>query len=256
MFLRGNLRARGIGGADSPEGNYFGAFDGSRLVGIASHSWTDMMLVQAPDAAELAVAAAVASRRQVAGISGPYEQAMAARGALGMAGARTAMDSCETLFALALSELVAPADGESWRVRPPLQGEIALLADWRGAYGEEALGIVRDEEAELRAAADIARWSAEGVAFVLEVEDEPASFAAFNAKLPDIVQIGGVWTPPAMRGRGYATAVVAGALQSARASGATRAVLFTGDENRSATRTYEKLGFRRIGSYGLIIFRR
>src|SRR5262245_31164167 len=67
MFLRGNLQARGIGTATAPEGNYFGAFRGDDLVGVGSHSWTGMVLVQAPEHAdELAVAAVEASGRRAA----------------------------------------------------------------------------------------------------------------------------------------------------------------------------------------------
>ena len=65
--------------------------------------------------------------------------------------------------------------------------------------------------------------------------------------------MGGVWTPPERRGRGYARAVVAASLLDARAEGVERAVLFT--ENPVARRAYEALGFRRVGEYGLVIFR-
>ena len=75
--------------------------------------------------------------------------------------------------------------------------------------------------------------------------------AAANAALPDIVQLGGIYTPPAYRGRGYARASVAGSLMSARKRGVTRAVLFT--SNPSAARSYEGVGFRRLGDYGLVL---
>ena len=43
------------------------------------------------------------------------------------------------------------------------------------------------------------------------------------------------------------------ALIAARQRGASRAVLFT--SNPSAARSYEALGFRRLGDYGLILFK-
>ena len=79
------------------------------------------------------------------------------------------------------------------------------------------------------------------------------SLAAFNAALPDIVQLGGIYTPPALRGRGYAKAAVAHSLLVARERGASRAVLFT--ENPSAARSYEAVGFRRTGDYSLVLLR-
>ena len=81
----------------------------------------------------------------------------------------------------------------------------------------------------------------------------PVSLAAFNACLPDIVQLGGIYTPPALRGRGYAKAAVAASLVAARERGASRAVLFT--SNPSAARCYEAVGFRRLGDYGLVLLR-
>ena len=89
-------------------------------------------------------------------------------------------------------------------------------------------------------------------AFLLEVDGEPVSLCTHTAQVSDIVQIGGVWTPPEWRGRGYARRVVAGALQVAEQEGVTRAVLFT--EGRAARRCYEALGFQRVGDYGTIIF--
>ena len=62
-----------------------------------------------------------------------------------------------------------------------------------------------------------------------------------------------IYTPPALRGRGFAKAVVAASLLVARDRGSSRAVLFT--NNPSAARAYEALGFRRIGDYSLVLLR-
>ena len=78
--------------------------------------------------------------------------------------------------------------------------------------------------------------------------------STFNARLADTVQIGGVWTPRALRGRGHARAVAGGSLLAARAAGVSRAVLFTPERNHAAQRAYESLGFRPIGDYSVIIF--
>ncbi|HEY6061485.1 MAG TPA: GNAT family N-acetyltransferase, partial [Gemmatimonadales bacterium] len=80
----------------------------------------------------------------------------------------------------------------------------------------------------------------------------PVAFSAFNAALPDIVQVGGVWTPPELRNRGYGRAVVAGSLLDARSRGVTRAVLFA--EREDAKRAYVGIGFRVVGEYGLLLF--
>ena len=83
-------------------------------------------------------------------------------------------------------------------------------------------------------------------------EGELVSYCCYNARTAEAVQIGGVWTPVALRGRGYARAVVAGALQAAASEGVSRGVLFTPETNLPARRAYESLGFSVVGDYGLI----
>jgi predicted GNAT family acetyltransferase len=95
----------------------------------------------------------------------------------------------------------------------------------------------------------------EGTAWVLEADGALVACQQFNATLPDVVQVGGVWTPPDLRGRGYGRAVVAGALLAARADGVRRGVLFTGEWNVSAQRAYEALGFARVGDWALLFLK-
>nr|WP_274517504.1 GNAT family N-acetyltransferase [Fortiea contorta] len=75
------------------------------------------------------------------------------------------------------------------------------------------------------------------------------------ARLPDIVQIGGVWTPPALRGKGYAKSVVAGSLLAAKTQGVERAILFTNRQNSAAQAAYRGIGFHPTGEeFGLVLF--
>ena len=65
---------------------------------------------------------------------------------------------------------------------------------------------------------------------------------------------GGVFTPPDLRGLGFARACVAGSLVAARTAGVGRSVLFTPKENASAQAAYRAIGFRIVGEYGLVAF--
>jgi predicted GNAT family acetyltransferase len=84
--------------------------------------------------------------------------------------------------------------------------------------------------------------------------NDAVSTCCFNARLPDMVQLGNVWTPPELRGRGFARAAVAGALLLARRHDVAEAILFTGDGNHAAQRAYAALGFQRIGDYAILLF--
>ena len=89
--------------------------------------------------------------------------------------------------------------------------------------------------------------------WTLENNGLPLSLCGFNASLPDIVQIGPVWTPVKYRNQGYARAVVALCLLEAKKTGVKQAILFT--NNRAAERAYFSIGFKKIGEYRLAILR-
>jgi len=256
MFLRSNSRAVGLGYQGKPlQAEYVAAFDGDRIVAVVAHCWNDMLLVQAPVQPEAVARAAVAhSGRPVTGLSGPADQVAAARHALGLDDRPTPKFGREELFTLHLADLVVPVqltDGR-WRSRHPRADELDRLADWRVAFSLEALR--RPDSAELRqdCRREVTLLRELEADWVLEDQGVVVAYSAFNAALPDIVQIGGVWVPAEWRGHGYGRGVVAGSLVHARNRGVTRAVLSA--EREDAKRAYEGIGFRPQGDFGLILF--
>ena len=255
MFLRSNARRAGLEDRGSPlQGSYLAAFSGAAITGVAAHFWNGMVVLQAPEGADdLARAAVAHSGRDLRGFAGPWEQVEAARTALDADDRAAAKASREALYALSLADLAVPEPlaARRWTCRHAHPEEENLLTEWRVAYAREALGAADGATLRDESRAEIVLLRRERADFVLEHEGLPVAFAAYNAHLPDIVQIGGVWTPPALRGRGYGRGVTAGALLAARDAGAARAVLFT--DNPIASRAYEALGFRRVGHYGLVL---
>jgi RimJ/RimL family protein N-acetyltransferase len=260
MFLRSNLRAAGLVDEGKPlQGAWFSSRDADHIVAVAFHGWNGMVLVQAEsdahgsDLGRAAVAAVGATQgRAITGIIGPFSQVGITRTALGLDSRKASLENKELLYALELAKLVLPPGAA--RVRPTRDDDLELCAAWRVAYGQEAMAMSL-EESKARGMADVERTHRRGDSFVLEdAGGTLVSYSAFNARLPDAVQIGGVWTPVELRGKGHARAVVAGSLVLARACGVTRAILFTGEWNTPAQKAYEALGFQRIGDYGLVYF--
>jgi predicted GNAT family acetyltransferase len=68
------------------------------------------------------------------------------------------------------------------------------------------------------------------------------------------VQVGGVFVPQELRGRGFAQRITVGLLQAARRDGAETAVLFA--NNPVAARTYEAIEFQQVGWYGIALLAR
>jgi len=97
------------------------------------------------------------------------------------------------------------------------------------------------------------RALATGDVRLLELDGAPVAMTAINARLPDMVQIGGVYTPEELRGRGYARLAVALHMAEERAKAVRTAILFA--SGPAACRAYEAIGFERIGTYSLAILR-
>ena len=257
MFLRANVFAGGIEyEGRSNQAQYMAEVVGNEVRGVASHDWRDRLLLQAPEnTGELTRALIAATGRPVREISGPTSQVQEARESLGLYLIR-ATELEEDLFSLDIWLLQTPESLTipTLRVRHSVEADLPLLSEWRVQYEIEA--VRRIESAELRKAC---RQTIEGLhaqkrLSILSESDRPVAMSAFNASVPDCVQVGGVFTPPDLRKRGYARCVVAGSLLEARKHGVGRAVLFTDSDNEPARRAYKALGFTVVGNYSLVLF--
>lgn len=257
MFLRSNLLLAGIVHTGAPySADYAAAFDGGELVGVAAHSWGGNLVVESPVELVGAVTrgALQCSGRPLSGIVACHDQVVAAREALGLAAKATTLESREELLALDLSALRVPEELAGMRCRAPRDDELELLAAWRVAYSMEALGTPDSEKLRRSSREEMALYQRDARHFVLDEGSGPVSYSAFNAKLPDCVQIGGVYTPPELRGGKRARSVVAGSLLLAREAGVRRSVLFTASDNHAAQRAYRAIGYERVGDYGILHF--
>lgn len=254
MLLRANLRASGLQPGSGPyHGVYAARLAGDRITDVAAHYWNGNIILFAPTAAaDLAEFLAGHTAQEVAGVLGPWRHCLAALEALGLR--ERAIDPHEEdLFELPLARLVLPP---RLSYRRATARDRDTLVRWRIDYAVETLGLTPDAKLAADAEDTIARLIAAGHLWVATDDaGAPLAMSAFNAVLPDMVQVGGVHTPKPWRGRGYARMAVAGALAEARAGGATTAILFTEVRNAPAQAVYTALGFRRIGDYGLILLR-
>jgi len=253
LFLRSFLARAGLVDEGKPlQGTYAIALKNGQVDGVAMHSWNGNMYLQAPEGpVALVRMAAEATGRPLAALGGPWPQVEAAH--MGLGSPAVHRRSHEDLFALNLSDLIVPKPLGSDHVscRRAEKEDLDLLREWRLGYEVECTGLPEADATRTFAAHAIEGHVQRGEAFLLEVNGTAVSLCTHNARVRDHVQIGGVWTPSALRGRGYARRVVAGALRVAEQDGVTRAVLFT--ENPVARRSYEALGFRRVGDFGVIV---
>ena len=73
-----------------------------------------------------------------------------------------------------------------------------------------------------------------------------------GGRTPHGIRIGAVYTPPVLRGRGYASACVAAASQSQLDAGRTRCFLLTDLANPTANHIYQAIGYRPVRDIGWV----
>ncbi|MBN2394197.1 MAG: GNAT family N-acetyltransferase [Anaerolineae bacterium] len=259
MFLIGNMRESGLEyDGERYTGDYVAAFEGDRMTAVMAHFWNGIVITQASvhlDA--LWRETLMASGRPLKGIIGLHEQVTAIKAVLELERYERQLDQCEKLYSLELAALRVPEALTTGQVRGrrAQNRDVDVLTRWRVGYEIETLGEEESEQLWARERAAAEHVVADGNTWILEAGGRPVATSAFNSRIAEAVQIGGVWTPPEFRRRGYARCAVAQSLLDARAEGAQIAILFTGEDNVPAQKAYTALGFRHIGDYYLLMLR-
>jgi uncharacterized protein len=150
-----------------------------------------------------------------------------------------------------------PAAPGSARVATADDRELALR--WLVAFGDEVLhegGPGRDQaEAMLDH-----RLSSQAAGILLwEDGGEPVSLAGWGGRTPNGIRVGPVYTPPELRGRGYATGLTAELsqrlLEGRLFEGGRRfCFLYTDLANPTSNAIYERVGYRRVAESAEVVF--
>ena len=257
MILRSNLARAGlVNEGRTYQGVYAAAFVNGKIEGLAATYSNDALVLAGGDhVVALTEALAAARTRGFAATLGPArEVVLARRVASERFDAVLRRQSEEILYALTLDDLVVPPTAARLVARAPHADEMALVHAWRMRYAAETSNVVDTPETRLREHAFVDGIHEAGHDMLLFEGAIPVAYAAFNAALPEMVQVGGVFTPDELRGRGYARGVVAALLANARTRGVRRAILFTGEDNVAAQKAYAALGFQPIGDYAIASF--
>ena len=134
------------------------------------------------------------------------------------------------------SELPAPAG----HFRPAIRDDLDLLIGWTGTFVTEAR-IPEPVNAEAVVSDAIQRgrlhlWDA----------GAPVSMAAWTGKTPSGVRINFVYTPPELRGHGFATACVSALTCQQLALGSTFCWLYTDLSSAASPNIFKRIGYRPV----------
>ncbi|KTC66376.1 GNAT family acetyltransferase (plasmid) [Legionella adelaidensis] len=259
MFIRNNLCHSGITYQDGPfHGEYYGSFENNQLNGVLAHYWNGNVMMQAENFSALSALVdefKLKKTRQIAGILGEDTQANFVIDKLGLQSSLFAINYQEKLFLLNLEKMTTPQAVHSYDCTlKTVDCEMDVIKEWLIAYHIEALGDdANNPKLEESIIYEIQDTQLSQYRWVLFVNNTPVSLCGFNANLPDIVQLGPVYTPPAFRNKGFARTAVYLCLKQAALKQVKRAILFTNDH--SAIRSYKSLGFQEIGKYRLAILK-
>jgi predicted GNAT family acetyltransferase len=122
--------------------------------------------------------------------------------------------------------------------RQATSADLPLVHQWYCDFGREAVhndplptieGVQRSIEDQ-----NVYLWDDGG----------PVSLAARGRRLPHGASVGPVYTPPELRGRGYASAVVAALSAMILANGADFCTLFTDLANPTSNKIYQRIGYQ------------
>ncbi|MCL6282815.1 N-acetyltransferase [Ruegeria sp. 2012CJ41-6] len=247
MFPLFNLRRHGLDGAHP---RAISVWIDPQTGGTLAVTNEGMILPQLPGFTEWPRLKPLLTGRPLIGCVGETDQVRALLAACGLQDRPMNTDSDEPLMHLRLCDL-AEQGGEG-RLVPLAAAPREIIAAWRAAYHREVLGTSADQ-AEAAARRDVEGYIAADTHRALMLNETPVAMTGFNAICGDVVQIGGVFTPPDLRQRGHAGRALRLHLSEAHRAGKTRAILFAASE--AAAGLYKCVGFEIIGSYSMCLFR-
>jgi predicted GNAT family acetyltransferase len=258
MFLLSNLAKGGIVDEGKPyQATYLGVFEEDRLVSVASHTWQGMILLQTPvKAPELLEAMVKQTQRPVTGIAGPSFQVKQVCNTFAIHPQLCHYASDELLFRLQLKSLEAlpRVTQRQCQLRLATNQDQALVSQWRKEFCLELQGDHLTPKLEEKVAQEVTNLLKQKAIYLLFQKDIPVAMTLVNARFSQIVQLGGIYTPPQYRDRGFGRLIVKATLLAMKDQGVQEAVLYTGKNNFPAQRIYQALGFQEIGKYGLLLF--
>lgn len=196
-----------------------------------------------------AQAAAVLAGRVTSGLGGAPDQVSALRTTLGIT-AQPRLDFTEPVYRLALDDLLMPDTG-SLRLHPLRAAPSDMVASWRAMFLMETQGNAADVAVH-RALHELDEIGKRDTYRVLMDGNRPVAMTGFNAAFAQAVQVGGVFVPADLRGRGYGRIAVALHLRQARAAGVPLAYLCAA--TAPAAQAYEALGFVPHGRYAAVVY--
>jgi uncharacterized protein len=148
-----------------------------------------------------------------------------------------------------LRQVIPPPHPPSGKLRTAASQDLETVVAWHMAFNTEIFGSAdasfsRKTVSRRIGSGDIYLWDDGG----------PVSMALRTRPTVHGESVGGVYTPPEMRGHGYASACVAAVSRIILDSGKQHCNLFTDLANPTSNSIYQKIGYRPVCDFTVHIF--
>jgi len=137
-------------------------------------------------------------------------------------------------------EKVNPVPLAKGRLRPATEADKELVVEWAHAFYLDTFGTDRNMPES-----DITPALAGGAVFIWE-DERPVSMALKTRPTDKGIAVGGVYTPPELRRKGYATSCVAELSRHILQSGYRFCTLFADLANLTSNSIYKKIGYKEV----------
>lgn len=140
------------------------------------------------------------------------------------------------------------------RVRPATPRDRDLVVRWATAFADEALPDQSEGAPGTRwVEARLDATEASGI-WLWEDRGAPVSMSGYGGETPNGIRIGPVYTPPEVRGRGYATTLVAEQSRWLLDAGRSFCFLYTDLDNPTSNALYRRIGYRMVAESAEVRF--
>ena len=234
-----------------PDFRLYAVLDGGELVGAALRTLPYTLVLARPRDPGALQARAEAIDEELPGVVGAtpeaeqFAEAWSAR-----TGVRPETVFEQGIYALTQVIPVRPAAGA---MRTAGAADRPLVVDWWQAFAVEALGEAQEPERVARGVDSRLAGGRGGIA--LWEDGAPVSLGGWGSPTPNGIRVGPVYTPPELRGRGYASALVAALSAQLLAEGHRFCFLYTDMANPTSNRIYREVGYELVCGSAEVAFR-
>ncbi|MBP9708561.1 MAG: GNAT family N-acetyltransferase [Oligoflexales bacterium] len=136
------------------------------------------------------------------------------------------------------------------RMRLATSSDLSLAEKWNLQFSIDC-GLGNDKATAKANAEHVIKHK---MRYFWEINDRPVAMAGVSGNTPNGIRIGYVYTPPELRGKGYASALVAKLSQAQFDAGKKLCFLYTDLANPTSNAIYQRIGYKKVSESTHYIF--